>query len=843
MVLISEYTPQSGNVATSESEQPSRVEQTITAFAEQKPGWMTEIKSEIDETMNIVNSTPSSISSFLNRPVKIANYSWGVSQPLFHKFNPWQLWVEDPRVKEKMSHYNLLRCKLHVKIVISGTGFHYGRALMGYNPWSAVDDLTVTRDFLEVDMVQLSQKPKVFINPTTNSGGEMLLPFFYNKNYVSLPQLEYRDLGEMYLKSFDILRHANGGDDPVNMTVFAWAEDVTLAMPTSAYTVQSGKRMQMNSGDEYGKGIISSTASAIADAAGALADAPVIGPYARATEMCARTGADVASHFGYSRPPVISDIQLYKPNPTGNLANTDAADAVNRLTLDSKQELTVDSRTVGLDGTDHMDIKSIVTRESYLTQFNWFPTQGPNARLFQSRVGPGLYRVHEPATAGEIHPTPMSMIQNMFDKWQGTMKFRFQVVKSAFHKGRLLIRWDPQAHNMLPEYNTTYSRVVDIAEEDDFEIEIGWGVSSPFLLTHALYAGGGNTFGGSGPRFTADTFGLWNGVLEVDVLNQLVSPAADAQISINVFVSMCDDAKFGAPTQVAMNRLSVHPYQPDVPPAATYTPQSGELESLAGPTSAMTDKPEDVMGIQAIAPMSTTSDKQYQVFFGEAPKSLRELFRRYSMTKAYSEIATRNSTKLWDLTLPALPFNYGFDPNGMDTNGGNPCVLCNVCPLSYMLPCFAGWRGSIRHKFMFDGEAINRFPVVQRVGFLPYSNSSTVINIDPKSYREALSRRYAEDGYSGQANTDRQINGVIEVEVPYYNGLRMSPTRSPNLAFSNGSEAVKLSSLLYIHSSQTTDQVRIATVFDYVAAGEDFSLFFFIGCPIMYEYDLSGFDP
>ena len=244
------------------------------------------------------------------------------------------------------------------------SGFHYGRALMGYNPWSAVDDLTVTRDFLEVDMVQLSQKPKVFINPTTNSGGEMLLPFFYNKNYVSLPQLEYRDLGEMYLKSFDILRHANGGDDPVNMTVFAWAEDVTLAMPTSAYTVQSGKRMQMNSGDEYGKGIISSTASAIADAAGALADAPVIGPYARATEMCARTGADVASHFGYSRPPVISDIQLYKPNPTGNLANTDAADAVNRLTLDSKQELTVDSRTVGLDGTDHMDIKSIVTRES-----------------------------------------------------------------------------------------------------------------------------------------------------------------------------------------------------------------------------------------------------------------------------------------------------------------------------------------------------------------------------------------------------------------------------------------------------------------------------------------------
>lgn len=784
--------------------------------------------------MDIVSYTPSTLASFLNRPVRIADYSWAVTQPLFQKFNPWQLWVENPRVKEKMAYYNLMRCKLHIKVVISGTGFHYGRALLGYNPWSAVDDLTVTRNFLEVDMVQLSQKPKIFINPTTNSAGEMILPFFYNKNYACLPDLEYRDLGEMYLKSFVDLKHANGGDDPVHITVYAWAEDLTLTMPTNNYSVQSGKRQQMNMGDEYGKGIISSTASAIADAAGALADAPVIGPYARATEMCARTGADVARHFGYSRPPVVSDIQLYKPNPTGNLANTDAADAVARLTLDSKQEITVDTRTVGLDGTDHMDIKSIVTRESYLTQFVWSPSDAKDTLLWNSRVGPALYRIN----STEIHPTPMAMIQTMFEKWQGSIKFRFQVVKSAFHKGRILVRWDPNALSNTPSYNTTYSRVVDIAEEDDFEITIGWGVSPPFLNTKPLQASPGTDFG-SLSRLSNSSTDIWNGVLELDVLNPLVSPGADASISVNVFVSMCDDAKFGAPTQVAMNRLSLFPQL--TPQSGEYVPQSGNVESIADPVNQLTDKPEESSAIQDIAPMSTVNDKQYQVFFGEAPTSLRELFRRYVLSKTYTA-ATPDppNAGIWDLTLKALPFNYGYDPGGFETEGGNPVVYSNVTPINFMMPCYAGWRGSLRHKLLLGGQAMQRFPVVQRMGFLPYSNTLSNVTQSAAALQGPLSRRYAEDGYSGHANTDKDINGVIETEIPYYTGLRMSPSRSPEMPFANGSDAFKLTSLLLPQRSGTPEGLKVAMVHDYVAAGEDFSLFFFIGCPIMYQYDLSG---
>lgn len=831
------YTPQSGNVGTEEMRSTTRVDQTITSFSEQNPGYTISVAGGNDDTMDIVSKGPSDISSFLSRPVRISTQSWAVGSPLFAKINPWTLWATDTYVRQKLAHYNLLRCRLHVKAVVSGTGFHYGRALLGYNPWSITDDVTTIRNFLEVDMVQLSQRPKVFINPTTNEGGELICPFFYNHNYMNLRAGDYADMGELYLKSFQDLAHANGGDDPVTITIFAWAEDVTLTMPTSQYTAQSGKRGAMNSGDEYGKGIISSTASAIADAAGTLTDAPVIGPYARATEICARAGADVARMYGYSRPPIISEQTLMKPLNVGNLANIDASDAVSRLTLDSKQEITIDSRTVGLDGKDQMSLSSIVTRESYLTQFTWSPSQTLNTMLWNSRVGPHLYRVYN---GEEIHPTPMSMVSSLFERWQGTIKFRFQIVKSAFHKGKLLVRWDPNRHNPAIAYNTVYSRVVDIAEEDDFEVEIGWGQAEPFLKTKPMTNSPGTDFDAV-TQLPLSNAEIWNGILEVDVLNALVSPGADASISVNVFVSMSDDFKFGGPTNVAINNLSV--FKPPV----EYTPQSGSIADMpqiaSDSVNESTDKPEETVAIAPIASMSTAHDKQYQVFYGECPTSLRELFRRYIKTRSYylENSSAIENIRMHNITVPGFPFHYGLDPNGIDTYATNTCTMAVQSPLSYMAPCYAGWRGSFRKKFVIDGAWPWNNVTAQRVGFLPYSaNYTDLATPTTQTATNLFTRQYAEEGFNGLTATDRTVNSVLETEIPYYIGKRMSPSREPGLPFNNGSEAVMVQVLTPGERTTVPVSFKSGIMHQYDAVGEDFSLFFFVGCPILYNYDLTG---
>lgn len=828
LYFYNNYHPQSGEVGQMEMERPSNTEQTITAFSDQTAGWTVNIASQPDTTMDLVATGPSTLSTFLNRPVRLGSYSWAVAAPLFEKIDPWTLWVNDPYVREKLAHYSLLRCKLHIKVVISGTGFHYGRALVGYNPWKAADHITVTRNFLEVDMVQLSQKPSFFLNPSTNQGGEMILPFFYSKNYVSLPEGEYADLGEIYIKSFQDLRHANGGDDPVRITLFAWAEDVVLTMPTSQYTAQAGSRI--NSGDEYGRGIVSSTASAIAEAAGALKNAPMIGPYARATEICARATADTARIFGYSRAAVIDNPKPMKPYYLGNMANTDMAEAVNKLTLDSKQELTIDSRTVGLDGMDHMDLKSIVTRQSYLTQFTWSPTTPTDTLLWNTRVGPSLHRVN----GVEIHPTPMAMIQALFEKWQGSIKFRFQIVKSAFHKGRLLIRWDPRATSIGVNFNTVYSRVIDIAEEDDFEIEVGWGQSVPFLRTDPLTPNP-EPFGTSKLLFS--TSQIWNGMLDVLVLNPLVSPASDSDLQINVFVSMGDDFKFGGPTAVHINKLSLFPGTELQPLAPTYSPQSG---ILPGPTNDQTDKPTATSVVAPIAPTGSVVDRQAQVFFGESVVSLRELFRRYVYYQ--TDFGVANSTNFQSLVRSldyGLPKNYGWDPLGPDTyttgNGSFPATLCMNTPLNFMMPCYAGWRGSLRQKLVFHGGT--RIATAFRAGFGLPITESILMSANDTINAQILNRRHLYDSFNGMVGQDTNNNACIEVEIPYYNALRMSPARIPSYDFNNGSERVGVE---YIQNTGNNTPNLRTKVFKSFATGEDFTLFFFVGCPILYEYDLGG---
>lgn len=903
----SEFSPQSGEEGQSVAKMSDMSTQQITAFADQDAGWTKEASGTYDETMDLAYNTDSNLASFLGRPVRSTAYSWAVGTPFYAEFNPWEEFITNPQVADKIANYELLRCKMHMKIVISGTGFHYGRALVSYNPLTGTyDEVTVTRNFIDQDLVAASQRPHFFLNPTNNEGGELCMPFFFLQNYMSLSKKDYEDMGTVNIKSFGNLEHANGGNDPVTITVYLWATDVVLTMPTSitpssVFTAQSGFEGQscrcrprsewkwksklwkflvavskispligmiaglvlgsaeslqfepqsgkgptrnrnkkktanakMNAGDEYGQGIISAPASAISKAAGMLAEIPMIAPYARATEMVAGKIGQVAALFGYSRPAVISDIVLQKPSPTGNLANTDASDAVNRLTLDSKQELTIDSRTTGLDGADQMSLDSIMTRESYLTSFTMSPDNVPDSILWNSYVTPNLYAVN----GSEIHATPMAQMMSMFQDWQGSIKFRFQVVKSNFHKGRILVRYDPRSHVDTPSYNTNYSRVVDLAEEDDFEVVVGWGQNRPFLSCAQMNESVVN-FGTT--RLTTDSNNRHNGILEVNVVNALVSPGLDSSIRINVFVSMCDDYKIGAPTPDKLRNL--HYFAPQ----GGMEPQSGidDGQAMSGTSQGATDKPTGSEEIQDISSTLGPADHQYEVFYGEAPTTLRELFKRYMFHRSYVTTPPGDDSVLvTNMRIKQLPYASGDDPNGLDLKIDTitPYTQVHTHPIAFWMPCFAGWRGSLRHKFIFNADGDQQFaPVVQRYGFLtsngPQEASYPTGNV--QNTTKFLSNRLGRFTWAGAASTNIGVNNTIEVEGPFYNGTRLATSRiitAPSMTC----QSFQVTTLnTRVTNQNVTNEEIVHSYQDWIAAGEDFSLFFFSGVPIQYRYERS----
>lgn len=825
-----ELISQSGEVGATgqvQMQMSPNTQQEIMGFSDQDAGWTTSIGFGSDATMDQVAKIDSSLGSFMERPLEVASYDWVVGQPLLETLNPWKVYFDNPLVQKKIDNFKLARCRLHVKAVISGTGFHYGRVIAAYNPVPGGDQVTVDRNFIEQDLVALSQKPHIFLNPTTNQGGEMCLPFFYRKNYVDLTRFEFDDLGQIDFKSFGNLQTVNASSDSVVITVYAWTEDLSLTMPTETLVSQSGTM------DEFGMGIVSKPASAVAKAAGALERVPIIGVYARATEMVANAVSGIAQLFGYSRPPIVSDIQLYKPMPQGNLANVDAPDATVPLSMDSKAELTIDSRTVGLDGVDQMSIKSIVTRESYLTSFQWASTDNPAGLLWNCRVNPSLYSEF----GTEFHMTPMCLMANMFKYWKGSIKYRFQVVCSDFHKGRLVLSFDPNASSTGINYNAKYNRVIDLAKDRDFEIICGWGQAEPFL--EVFQPSSGAVIYADDTVLTDQTSTeRWNGTIQLSVVNRLVSPEGGAPVRVNVYVSMCDDYKFGEPSADFCNAFTY--FNPSTQPPVL-TSQSGEMSSDTSAVAInearpMEDKPTDPISIMNIADTAPAVDHTYDVFFGESPQSLRDLFKRYILTRVWS-IRQSETNDIWTLRNKDLPLQYGRDPEGPDTvDDINFFTINRQGPLQKFMPCFAGWRGGLRRKFYFSGGCFDKTsPNINRFGFLNETPSlrvsDTINEITDEGRTRQLTTSFAPRAWNGAASTLVEQNRALEVQLPYYFNDRFL---SPRIV--KASELACGSHLLYMELPP--DDVvadSLGSVQEHVSTGEDFSLFFWTGVPIMWR--------
>lgn len=845
-----------------ESEMAPMTTEQITSFADQDAGWTTEKVGMYDPTMDLANNSDSGLGEFLQRPIRQSAQTWLVGQPLYYKFNPWASFCENPFVRDKIKNYELLRMKLHVKIVISGTKFHYGRSLVSYNPYTQGDQVTVSRNFITQDLIQASQKPHFFLNPTKNTGGELCLPFFWPQNYLRIPDADWDDMGDIVISSFGNLLHANGGDDPVTITTYIWAEDVILTIPTASdppLVSQSGRRGQrssardqantINSRDEYGQGIISKPAAAIAKAAGAMSNLPIIGPYMTATQIGANSVSKVAQLFGYSRPNVITDIAQYKPLGQGNLANVDAADAAMKLTLDSKAELTVDSRTVGLDGTDEMGILDYAKRESYLTQFQWTPNSGPDDLLWNTRVLPmQLDNVQD-----EIHMTPLAHLATAFEHWQGSLKFRFQIVKSDFHKGRILVRWDPNSFTSSVQYNTNYSRVIDIAETDDFEIVVGWGQAQPWLKCGEPFATGSNF--SDVARIQSNAF-QGNGILELAVLNDLVCPSVDAPISINVFVSACDDFKLAAPKNATFNNFHLWPEPPE-PQSSMPAIEEGEegevLESQSGSPNVETgdttasDKPTSPNELMTIASKSNQEDATYLVYFGDPPCSLRELCKRYSFTRYwYPTFASTNTVRINGLRNKNAPYYTGYDPDGIDVaqDGATALTVGPTAFSTWFTPSYAGVRGAYRKKYYFHGSDTAQSPIVTRLDFVgtgngAFNTSEALLGAGRVLIQKFLTAKLITSSGNGSTATNIGINNTVEVEFPYYLPKRFSPARTIS-AQDLDCNSHRVTTLDFSSPDFVPNPEQLNTAYQqHDAVGEDFSLFFFTGVPIYYKYTLT----
>lgn len=774
-------------------------------------------------------ASASDLGKFLERKTKLFNGTWVVGSPLNISFNPWEEFVSNPIIIDKIKNYKLIKGELVLTFYVNGTSFHAGMILASYRYMrNSFDPAGFTFD---ERLITRSQRPKIFLNASTNKSGILRLPFAFPENYVTVfPALNAIEVGACNIDSFSNLTMLNGGTDPVTLSVFAHMEKVILAAPT----------IQPQSDEFEEKGPISKIASSVANLAGDLAQKfPSISKFALASQMGASTIGKIASLFGFSKPTNIENHIFVHPSPVGNLALCEGRDNSQKLTVTAKQELTIDPTTCGFPEDDMLALIPFCERESYIAQFSWSASAPSDSILYYVRVNPCIERKNPLAILGgfEIIPTPMSFVSRLFENWCGSIRYRFQIVGTQFHRGRLAFCFEPSDVDIAnPDpYNANYTTIIDISETRDFTIEVPWQQALAYKGTDVF-----STVFSSTSRLTSLS-STDNGILFVRVINELVTPDSTLPITILMSVSAGDNFELVNPTHRGVKNYSFK----------NLIAQSGEFRSDIESQAAGEVIPaqENCPGRNPnpinIVPnyISTDISAKPLLYYGEKVLSIRQLLKRSTFYRTMHGVAGAFTANYFSLS--AFPKFMGFDDlDGIDvTASGTGYNYVGFTYLAYFKRCFAGWRGGIRWKFAgIDGQVTNmvvsrRSDNSDRVRTVDYRVSGTndLNNVNQSALNEVqMINNYGSLG--GSALTVNRTNDSLEVEIPFTFPIRFatnggnitSDTNNTSTAYYPNGDSFDIR----IVNSNNTATKGIIDLF--VSAGDDFTFMGFIGCPVFY---------
>jgi len=796
-----------------------------------------------ENVVALVDSTEDlSLGKFLARPTLINSYTWTTaqSQGPAQTIQPWYLFLNSAAIKKKIDNFAFIRGKLHIKIILNGTPFIYGLMNVSYNPllgrMASKINLKSGSGNLAT-MIPLSQMPHIYLQPQESAGGDMELPFLYNRNWLPLTAFDTQNFGSLIYFIFDGLDTAiSSTTTNVTIRTYAWMSDVELMGSTATLALQSQEQ-----NDEYGNGPISAPATALASTASMLSTVPVIGKFARATEIGASAVSSIAQMFGFTNVPTIDNVCAYQPANAPHLSSAHIGTSVQKLTLDPKQELSIDPSIHGLGSADELSIAHFKKRESLYGSFLWSTSDTIGKLLFTARVSPSLLYVEDvlntsSAVVGkQLSMTPVAYLSTIFQNWRGDLVFRFKFVTTKYHKGRLKIVYDPFSANsstIEPAENTVYTHIMDIGEKDDFDMVIPYHQPTAWCNSDdSSNANWGTTAGSATHQATVS-----NGTISIYVHTALTAPTS-SNVNTFAFIRGGDTLEYANPEgsiQVGGKTPSFFPLQ------------SEEKTDLLPDAI--------VMG----APTALSADR-YHMNFGENVASLRTLLRRYCLQDRaiFTQQTNLVNYSYGELVkeFKRMPYIPGYYPtgtyNGLSqgdksiTTGAATYSYTWMHPLPYISSCFVGYRGSVNFtvtpSLQDQSDAIsiqrmtrNSIAPNRVLGLATLSAGASTMSQNSKLVNN--NGLYQTNGNGGTAMTSIRTNGSIQFALPdlnlfnfafadynnYYNGF-----------FADGTDNNTACMIMPLMADPSVNSIPWNGVMltTHAAAGTDFTCLFFLCIP------------
>jgi hypothetical protein len=406
-----------------------------------------------------------------------------------------------------------------------------------------------------------------------------------------------------------------------------------------------------------------------------------------------------------------------------------------------------------------------------------------------------------------------------FNYWRGTIRFRFQVVASAYHRGRLRVVYDPSGVYVNQPLNTGYSYIIDLAKERDFVVDIGWTATTGFLRTGGI-AGGNPVNSLTAPENVARDYS--NGAIKLEVLSALTTPSESTDpVYVNIYASTTDDFEVAAPILTTMEELT------PLGPQSGMVPQSGAVDMHEG--SVECDPCLETVSV-ALAKPPGTVEQSLLTYSGEVITSFRQVLKRYSFNR--SQIVRFGYQSDIFPTYPVFP---GLDPNGFEKIGADRYNAASMTPLGWVMMSFVAYRGGMRLLLMSNCVNTSGIMTVSNLGTEGVADQRRTVwalvdGLDDITSRPENVMRLQRLSHNGQHIVNHAQNGALCAEIPYYSYKKFLLGRKKTQTGTGEAGDYRLVRVTFDQRvTQTNTNYSI-----YHSIGEDFQVGMYLGPPILY---------
>jgi hypothetical protein len=623
------------------------------------------------------------IKTFLSKPVILRSGSFGTGDTVStfgSVLMPFGLINAFDTMSNKLEGFLGFRATMVFRLTVNANPFQQGRYMVTWTALGgAAEDTNATKHLNShiYTLVQRSTLPRVEIDIACDTVVELRIPFISKYNFYPLSgQTSAERFGSLgYVSIFPYVPLNGVTNVTAGYTLWGHFEDVELIC---AAVPQSGASFSDTTKEAKDAGVapISNTLSLISKSAGVLSAAPGIGAYASGISWLTERLAKTAMVFGWSKPINNAPVHFVQRGALTNYTNVDSVDNSSPISLSAKNEV---HKCEGFSGTevDELDFSYMASIPAYDSTTSW-TFSGTSGTLLKSFAVAPLVNVSSTSLVNfgvQVNNyKPMDFVAQYFTYWRGSIVYKFKIVKTDYHSGRLAIAYTP-----FENYNTatktaslaltafTHRHIVDIRETNEVTITVPYISSTPYRPTSGS---------------TAPT-----GTLYIYILDPLTGPASVAN-TISIVAEICGGPDF----EVAV------PANSRLMPVYNVVPQSGASFGKVADKNACA-LTQAVLGVTS----PVTDDYiNAAICVGEKVSSFRSLLKSYNMMLwSVTPVAQQFLT----IRAFASPVYHDSVTNAQPTN---TCDLYGVLSSIFLFN-----RGGVRYKVsgaIYNTDALTNAP-------------------------------------------------------------------------------------------------------------------------------------